>query len=42
MNNFTRKNADNITKAVKSLDKFTKNWCMNCEDTEKQRDLVFR
>ena len=42
MNNFTSKNADNITKAVKGLDQFTKNWCMNCEETEKQRDLVFR
>ena len=42
MNNFTSKNADNITKAVKGLDQFTKNWCMNCEETKKQRDLVFR
>ena len=42
MNNFTSKNADNITKAVEGLDQFTKNWCMNCEETKKQRDLVFR
>ena len=42
MNNFTSKNADNITKAVEGLDQFTKNWCMNCEETEKQKDLVFR
>ena len=38
MNNFTSKNADNITKAVEGLDQFTKNWCMNCEETKKQRD----
>ena len=42
MNIFTSGNADNITKAVEGLDQFTKNWCMNCEETEKQRDLVFR
>ena len=42
MNNFTSGNADNITKAVEGLDQFTKNWCMNCEETEKQKDLVFR
>ena len=35
MNNFTSGNADNITKAVEGLDQFTKNWCMNCEETKK-------
>lgn len=37
------KNTDDITtKAVGGLDTFTKNWCMNCEETEKQNDLIFR
>ena len=35
-------NTDDITKAVGGLDTFTKNWCMNCEETEKQHDLIFR
>ena len=39
---FTRGNADNITKAVEGLDKFAKNWCMNCKETDEQNDLVFR
>jgi capsid protein len=38
----TYKNRDNITMAVHGLDIFTKNWCMNCKETEKQNDLVFR
>ena len=38
----TRRNADNTTEAVHGLDIFTKNWCMNCEETEKQGDLIFR
>ena len=42
MINFTSGNADNITKAVNGLDTFTKNWCMNCYETEKQEDLIFR
>lgn len=42
MNGFTRGNSDNVTKAVEGLDMFTKNWCMNCKETEKQNDLVFR
>lgn len=42
MNSFTSGNSDNITEAVHGLDIFTKNWCMNCEETEKQKDLVFR
>ena len=40
--NFTKRNADNITEAIHGLDIFTKNWCMNCEETEKQKDLIFR
>lgn len=31
-------NKDNLTEAVHGLDIFTKNWCMNCEETEKQND----
>lgn len=42
MSSFTSGNADDITKAVEGLDQFTKNWCMNCEEVEKQNDLVFR
>ena len=35
-------NSDNITEAVHGLDIFTKNWCMDCAETDKQNDLVFR
>ena len=35
-------NKDDLTEAVHGLDIFTKNWCMNCEETEKQNDLIFR
>ena len=34
-------NSDNITEAVHGLDIFTKNWCMNCAETDRQNDLVF-
>lgn len=40
--NLTRGNADNITEAVHGLDIFTKNWCMNCAETDRQKDLIFR
>ena len=39
---YTQGNADNIDKAVEGLDIFTKNWCVNCAETEKTNDLVFR
>ena len=39
---FTSGNADNITEAVHGLDTFTKNWCMDCKQTEVEKDLVFR
>ena len=42
MLNFTSGNADNTTEAVHGLDIFTKNWCMNCEETKRQSDLIFR
>ena len=34
MVSFTSGNADNTTEAVHGLDIFTKNWCMNCEETD--------
>lgn len=40
--NFTKRNADNITEAIHGLDIFTKNWCMNCAETDRQKDLIFR
>lgn len=40
--NYTNGNEDNLTEAVRGLDIFTKNWCMNCAETDKQNDLVFR
>ena len=35
-------NKDDIQEAVRSLHNFTHNWCLNCEETEKKNDLVFR
>ena len=35
-------NSDNVEKAVQGLDQFTKNWCMNCKETDEKNDLVFR
>lgn len=35
-------NKDDITEAVHGLDIFTKNWCMNCKETEEKKDLIFR
>ena len=40
--NYTKKNADNITEAIHGLDIFTKNWCMDCKQTEAEKDLIFR
>lgn len=42
MADYTLGNSDNITEAIRGLDIFTKNWCINCEETEKQNDMVFR
>ena len=39
---YTQGNADNIDKAVEGLDIFTKNWCMNCSETNKNNRPVFR
>lgn len=42
MEEYTRGNADNLEKALEGLGQFCHNWCMNCKETEKQKDLVFR
>ena len=42
MISITSGNSDDITKAVCGLDTFTKNWCMNCEETDKRNELTFR
>lgn len=39
--NYTRGNKDDLTSAVHGLDIFTKNWCMNCSETDRKNDLVF-
>lgn len=38
---YTKGNGDNLTEAVHGLDIFTKNWCMNCDETDRKNDLVF-
>lgn len=42
MISFTSGNSDNITKALGGLDTFTKNWCMNCEETNTRNEPIFR
>ena len=39
---YTRGNEDNLEKAVDGLDKFMKNWCMNCKETEEANEPMFR
>lgn len=39
---YTVGNQDNIDKAVEGFNQFTKNWCMNCKQTEAKKDLIFR
>lgn len=39
---YTYGNKDDINMAIKALDIFTHNWCMNCEKTEKSDEYVFR
>lgn len=36
-----KKNKDDITEAIRGLDIFTKNYCMNCAETKKQGKFVF-
>lgn len=40
--NYTAGNRDDVETAIACLDKFTKNWCMNCKETDEKKDLVFR
>ena len=35
-------NQDNIDKAVDGLNQFTKNWCMNCKETNSRNEPIFR
>ena len=35
-------NKDDLYEAIRSLNRFTKNWCMNVEETEENNDLTFR
>lgn len=39
---FTKSNKDNLDKAIEGLDQFTKNWCMNCKETEEKNEPIFR
>ena len=39
---YTVCNKDDITEAVHGLDIFTKNWCMNCKETDEKNEPVFR
>ena len=39
---YIKNNKDDVTEAVHGLDIFTKNWCMNCAETYKKNDLVFK
>ena len=39
---FTKGNSDNLDEAIKGLNQFTKNWCMNCKETEEKNNLTFR
>ena len=35
-------NHDDLDKAIDGLGRFCHNWCQNCEESDKQNDLVFR
>lgn len=39
---YTIGNQDNIDKAVEGLNQFTKNWCMNCKETDSRNEPMFR
>lgn len=41
MEAYKQNNKDDINKAVYGLDVFTKNFCVDCEKTDKKNDLVF-
>lgn len=36
MERLTKRNEDNLDKAVEGLDIFTKNWCMNCKKNRRK------
>ena len=38
----TYQNKDDLNGAIDGLAKFCHSFCMNCEETEKQGDLIFR
>lgn len=42
VHDYTEGNKDNITEAVHGLDIFTKNWCMNCKETKRLNEPIFR
>ena len=42
MEGFTIGNKDDINSAIEGLGRFCHSFCMNCEETEKANDLVFR
>lgn len=42
MKAYRQRNKDDIDKAVYGLDIFTKNFCMNCKETDNSNDLVFK
>ena len=35
-------NQDNLKLAIDGLNQFTKNWCMNCKETKKHNQPIFR
>lgn len=39
---YTIGNKDDVTEAIHGLDIFMKNWCMNCEETKKSNEPIFR
>lgn len=39
---YTSGNNDDIHAAIDALNTFTHMWCMNCEETDKSDDLIFR
>lgn len=42
IHDFTQGNSDNLVKAVEGLDQFCKNWCMNCAETKRANEPIFR
>lgn len=39
---YVRHNKDDINAAIDGLGQFCHSFCMNCEETQKKNDLVFR